>query len=56
MFLALIYDNWWAIDCQLIGNGLRLVGSWLTTGRRQVGDGLVTDYWLNNLLCRCNYE
>ena len=30
--------------CQLIGNGLRLVGNWLATGRRQVGDGLATDY------------
>ena len=31
--------DWWAIDCQLIGNGLRLVGNWLATGRRQVSMG-----------------
>ena len=48
--------DWWAIDCQLIGNRLRLVGNWLATGRRQVGDELVTDYRTNNLLCRCNHE
>ena len=45
-----------AIDCQLIGNGLRLVGNWLATGRWQVADGLATDYRSNNLLCRCNHD
>ena len=39
-----------AIDCQLIGNGLRLVGNSLATGRRQVGDELAIDYGTNNLL------
>ena len=48
--------DWWAIDCQLIENGLRLVGNWLATGRRQVGDGLATDYRSNNFLCMCNHE
>ena len=28
--------DWWAIDCQLIGNCLRLVGNWLATGRWQL--------------------
>ena len=32
----------WAIDCQLIGNRLQLVGNWSATGRRWVGD------WLSN--------
>ena len=44
--------DWWAIDCQLIGNRLWLVGNWLATGRRQVGDELATDYRTNNLLCK----
>ena len=51
-----LVGDWWAIDCQLIGNGLQLVGNWLATGRRQVGDELATDYCTNNLLCRCNHE
>ena len=49
--------DWWAIDCQLIGNGLRLVGNSLATGRRQVGDELATDYRSVGVsLCRCNHE
>ena len=28
--------DWWAFDCQLIGNGLRLVDNWLVTGRWQL--------------------
>ena len=38
--LSLKIGDWWAIDCQLTGNRLRLVGNLLATGRQQVGDWL----------------
>ena len=45
-----------ATGWRLIANWMEMGCDWSATGRRQVGDGLATDYRSNNLLCRCNHE
>ena len=47
--------GWWLMGDWLLTDW-KWVCNWSATDWRQVRDGLATEYWSHNLLCRCNHE